>query len=146
MSKTRSTMSPGVGNACPRCTRVFDTPRGVAIHLRRSHGVEPEHGTTTAYRQGCRCEACREGAREQERRYARPAKHGSAVRAIDGGTETLKACLLAFGVRPEKLAEALKERGVEDLHWPLWLASGELRKHCRCEAPREIAEEMREAS
>lgn len=67
-------------------------------------------------------------------------------RSIDGSPETLQECLLAFGVSEDALARALRERTVESLHWGAWWASGELRKHCRCEVPREVAEELGRAS
>ena len=137
-------MTEDVGFACEDCGRVFPTPRSARIHRTRAHGGAPEHGTLTRYRNGCRCEPCKDASREQKRKDRRKWRDHS--RAIDGRPETLRACLLAFGVSEADLARALAERGVEDLHWGAWRASGGLRKHCRCEVPDEIAEELRRAS
>ena len=137
-------MTEDVGFACEDCGRVFATPRAARIHRTLGHGDGPNHGTLARYRDGCRCQECRWANNEKNRRDRAP--YRGVTRPIDGSPETLGACLLAFGVRPEKLAEALRGRTVEDLHWPLWLASGELRKHCRCEVPEWIAEELRRTS
>jgi hypothetical protein len=140
VTREKTAMTEGVGHSCPTCGRVYSTSRGMAIHRNRSHGIGPEHGTRTAYVLGCRCERCRKAGAEGKRRDRRN------VRPIDGSPETLRACLVSFGVVPERLTEALRSRTIEDLHWYAFRASGELRKHCRCEPPREVAEELGEAS
>ncbi|MDP9487330.1 MAG: hypothetical protein M3Q49_16360, partial [Actinomycetota bacterium] len=125
------------------CGRTFETTVGRGVHRSQVHGEGPEHGTLTRYRHGCRCSGCKEANRDQKRRDRRWRDH---LRAIDRSPQTLSACLVAFGVPEKKLAEALRTRSVESLHWDAWRVSGDLRLFCRCEAPREIAEEIREGS
>lgn len=141
--KAASTMTENMGHMCMECKRVFDTLRGERIHRAFAHGDTPEHGTLTRYRHGCRCAECGEANRLQKRHQR---LYPTNPRAIDDSPETLKACLLAFGVEPEKLDEALTTRTIETAHWSAWRASGDLRKHCRCALPTEIAAEMRRAS
>lgn len=128
---------------CTQCDRVLKSARGRTYHLRVTHGIEAECGTPEMYRIGCRCERCK--AAEQRNRPEYRRRYGD-TRPIDDSPETLKACLLAFGVEPEKLDEALTTRTIETAHWSAWRASGDLRKHCRCALPWEIAAEMRRAS
>lgn len=142
----KGTTTKGAGHSCPECERVLDTPRGVAMHRMKAHGTGAECGTPGGYQAGCRCEECRGANAGYQRAYVR--RVGEA-RSIDGGPETLKACLLAFGVSELDLQRALGERSVQSLHWGLFrspLAGGRFRRFCRCEVPREIADEMREAS
>ena len=137
-------MSEGAGHMCLDCKRIFEDMRALRIHRTLSHGDGPNHGTLSRYRNGCRCDQCRWANREQKRHNRTP--YRGVTRPIDGSPETLGACLLAFGVGPEKLDQALLAHTIEDAHWGAWRTSGELRKHCRCEVPDRIAEELRRAS
>ena len=82
----------------------------------------------------------------------RPRKNGADKRwqdhgrAIDGSSETLRACLLAFGAAPDALGAALGTLTIEELHWGTFLGritGGPFRKHCRCEEPAWVREELR---
>ena len=77
---------------------------------------------------------------------ASPGKWRDHPRATDGSPETLRACLLAFGMSEEDLALALRKRTAESLHWGAWRASGRFRRHCRCEVPDEVLESLERAS
>ena len=140
----RSATTEGPGRMCLDCKRIFEDLRAPRIHRTLAHGGRPDHGGITRYRKGCRCEACRRANREQKRRDRAP--YRGVARRIDGSPETLRACLVAFGVSEADLARATRERPVHEAHWGAWRASGKLRKHCRCEAPREIAEELRRSA
>ncbi len=134
MSAERSTVTEGAGFACEECGRTFETAIGAGVHRVRAHRGGPEHGTLAGYRDGCRCEACRTANRDRKRKDRRWRDH---LRAIDGNPQTLSACLAAFGVPEEKLAGALEDRSVEELHWGLFLSpsGGSFRTFCRCEMP-----------
>lgn len=54
-------------------------PQGEAAHA-RCRRRPSKHGTTTAYRRGCRCERCKEAQKLSMRKYvARRKKHGKPV-------------------------------------------------------------------
>lgn len=131
-----------MSEACPECGKECASKQGLSLHRKRIHAVGPRHGTLKAYGDGCRCGRCREAKARQWRDYERRYH----ARPTDGSPKTLRACLLAFGVEPKKLREALKTRTVEDLHWGAFRVSGELRKFCRCKVPGEIAADIRRAS
>lgn len=133
MSAERSATTEG-RFICEGCGRVFETAIGEGVHRVRAHRGGPDHGTFAGYRDGCRCEACRTANRDQKRKDRR---WRDDLRAIDGSPQTLSACLAAFGVPQERLAQALEARSVEELHWGLFLSpgGGSFRTFCRCETP-----------
>ena len=92
-------MTDGADHACPECGKAYASSQGLSLHRKRIHGVGPEHGTLATYNVGCRCGRCREAKSRQWRGYERR-EHGGW---IDGSPETLRDCLLAFGVARGKM-------------------------------------------
>lgn len=99
-----------------------------------------DHGTVKRYRAKCRCEACVQAKYDADRER----RLQSQIIRRSGPQHALyeiRSCLIAFGVSGSRLAE-ISVDDLEHHHWRLWRIHGPFRRHCRCDLPEEITNEL----
>ncbi len=122
------------------------------------------HGSPSGYSYyGCRCEKCRRTHAEYARAWQRK-RFGFEPFVDAKPAKEMLSCLLGFGVQPGKIGAAMGKghRGkprlrcpkvkkathdaLSGLHWGLFMSHGAFRRHCRCEAPAWVLEELEKAA
>lgn len=123
-----------------------------------------QHGTRRGYTYyGCRCERCTREHTDYARAWQRK-RFGFSPLVDAAPSRAMLACLLGFGVAPGRIGSAMGKNGrgkprirrprvrastaegLARLHWGLWRTHGPFRRHCRCEVPARVLEELERAS